>query len=433
MTELGEIPQQWEIVTLENLCEKMFVGIATSTCEYYTNNGVPIIRNQNIKEDYLNTNDLLMITHEFSVANKSKKLKVGDILTVRTGYPGISCVVPKEFENAQTFTTLISRPDSNRVVPQYLCRFINSELGKKAITSVKAGGAQQNLNVSVFSKIKIVTPTLPEQLKIADILSTVDKQLEQTDALIEKTKKLKAGLMQKLLTKGIGHTEFKQTEIGEIPVEWVSINTEEILLDKKGAIKIGPFGSQLKKNILVDKGVKVYGQENVFQNDFSIGDRYITSDKFDELRTCELKSGDIIISMMGTVGKCVIAPDNIEKGIMDSHLLRLQIDAKKFCKEFLMQLVSESQIVYKQIKKLSVGGIMEGLSSYIIKQLKYPCPPIPEQQKIARILFAIDKQIIQYEDKYNKLNILKRSLMQKLLTGKMRVVMALYPISKSVI
>ena len=107
--------------------------------------------------------------------------------------------------------------------------------------------------------------------------------------------------------------EFKKTEIGRIPVEWEVNKIENFLLPEKGSIKIGPFGSQIKREFFVPDGIKVYGQENIFKNNFSLGSRYITNERFEMLSSCELKPNDLIISMMGTIGFIVIVPKNIQK------------------------------------------------------------------------------------------------------------------------
>jgi len=186
--------------------------------------------------------------------------------------------------------------------------------------------------------------------------------------------------------------KLKQTEIGEIPEDWEVKNTEEILLLEKGSLKIGPFGSQLKKEFLVPDGFKLYGQENIFKNDFKLGDRFITKERFELLESCELKPGDLIISMMGTVGFVQIVPENIQEGIMDSHLLRLRIDEKKMNKKFILYAF-RSKTLQNQIDSLSVGTIMSGLSSKVIKMLLFPCPPLIEQTILAKILTDFDSKI----------------------------------------
>lgn len=213
---------------------------------------------------------------------------------------------------------------------------------------------------------------------------------------------------------------YEFTDVGVIPKEWEIKKIEEVCKNNNG-IKIGPFGSQLKKEYLTDSGYKVYGQENVFQKDLRIGNRYITKDHYLKLSSSELLEGDFIISMMGTVGKCMIVPSYFEKGIMDSHLIRLRLDEKIINGNFLL-FFFHSENIYSQIKKLSVGGIMEGLSSKIIKQLKIPIPTnILEQKAISKVLGDVDALIESIDNLIIKKKDIKQATMQKLLTGKTRL------------
>lgn len=163
-------------------------------------------------------------------------------------------------------------------------------------------------------------------------------------------------------------------------------------------MKIGPFGSALKKEYFVEKGVKVYAQENVFTGDFSIGNYYITEEKYKELQSCELNQGDLVISMMGTIGACAIFPKTAEKGIMNSHLLRLQF-SENAIPEYIMLLLRDSDFIKKQIDKLSVGSIMSGLSSSVVKKLVFPIPKYEEQKKIAEYFHTLDHLITLHRRK----------------------------------
>ena len=111
----------WHTSTLEDLCERVTVGIATSVTSYYRMEGVPIIRNLNIKPGKLDESEILFIDPKFADANKSKALKYNDVIVVRTGNVGQACLVPKHFDQAHTFTTLIATTNSNRLNPGFLC------------------------------------------------------------------------------------------------------------------------------------------------------------------------------------------------------------------------------------------------------------------------------------------------------------------------
>jgi len=197
---------------------------------------------------------------------------------------------------------------------------------------------------------------------------------------------------------------------------WPTVSTTELLVNQKTAIKIGPFGSQLNKRLLIaEGGYKVYGQENVFRRDFSLGSRRVDLARFNQLRSCEILPGDLVLTMAGTIGKCAIVPDGIEEGIMDSHLLRLRVAPRIYCLELLVHIIS-SPMMLEQIKRLSVGSIMEGLSSTIVKRLVFPNPPLPQQHKIAKILTTVDNQIEKTEALIAKYQAIKQGMMHDLFT-----------------
>lgn len=199
-TELGKIPVDWNICSYDTITERITVGIATSTTKHYVQKGVPMIRNQNIKDNKITFNDLLFISSEFDEKNKNKRLKENDIVTVRTGYPGKSAVVPKKLENAQSFTTLISTPNKNIVNSEYLSYYINSSVGMQQLENMSAGGAQKNLNAASLRNLKVILPKMKEQQMIASVLASVDEEIEGHQEEKAKYIELKRGLMQQLLT-----------------------------------------------------------------------------------------------------------------------------------------------------------------------------------------------------------------------------------------
>lgn len=199
-SELGMIPSGWGVQPLMSLSESITVGIATSTTEHYVNDGVPLVRNQNIKEDFLDLSDLLRVAPAFDIKNKTKRVKAGDILTVRTGYPGVSCVVPEGLGNLQTFTTLITRPKHEVLSAQFASRYFNSPQGKKLMLHQAAGGAQQNINAGNLKKLRVPLPPFGEQEKIAEIISAVEGKTRVLAMKKTHFLSVKRGLMKKLLT-----------------------------------------------------------------------------------------------------------------------------------------------------------------------------------------------------------------------------------------
>jgi len=174
--------------------------------------------------------------------------------------------------------------------------------------------------------------------------------------------------------------------IGEVPEGWQIKGLKYLLKPGNDGIKIGPFGSSLKSSVLSSSGFKVYGQENVINNDFKLGFRYINQDKFDELSVYEISPEDLLITMMGTTGQAQLVPKNIEQGIMDSHLIRVRPEKHLITPKYLQMLVNDSVYIFHQKKLQSKGSIMEGLNSSIIKSFFILLPSIPEQTAIANYL-----------------------------------------------
>ena len=203
---------------------------------------------------------------------------------------------------------------------------------------------------------------------------------------------------------------------------WVECPITEVL--KAGGIKIGPFGSQLKKEMLLSDGLyRVYGQENVYEHDFNLGDRYLTRDHFNRLNSCEILPGDFVMSTMGTIGKCAIVPPSIQRGIMDSHLIRLRFDDKKIRPDYMLQLFSDQyHYLSDQTARLAVGGIMDGLSVGIVSRLNVVYPEsLEEQQKIIRTLSEVDCLITDLQKLIRKKKDIRQGTMQMLVTGKTRL------------
>ena len=164
-----------EVKKMQDICDFVTVGIANSATHAYSDNGVLMFRNQNIKENYLDDKDLVYITPEFEEKYKNKRLKENDILVTRTGYPGVACVVPKNYEGCQTFTTLIARlSDLSKISPKYVCYYINSGEGKKYVNQKKSGAAQQNFGATELSQMPIPLPPLDVQERIVNVLDNFD-------------------------------------------------------------------------------------------------------------------------------------------------------------------------------------------------------------------------------------------------------------------
>lgn len=194
-TEIGLVPAGWEIRKCEELCEMITVGVVVKPASHYVENGIPAFRSLNVREDKLETQDLVYFSEKSNNTILSKsKLRENDVLIVRTGYPGTSCVVPKEFDGANCIDLVIARPKTG-VVSGYLSRFFNSPMGKRQAIMAKHGLAQQHLNVSAVKSTLIPVPSLDQQIQIDSILKTIDQKI----GILEQKKELQEELFRTLL------------------------------------------------------------------------------------------------------------------------------------------------------------------------------------------------------------------------------------------
>ena len=184
-------------VLLEDISVFVTVGIANSATHAYADDGIVMLRNQNIKENYLDEKDIIYITPDFAEKYGSKQLLENDILVIRTGYPGVACLVPKKYEGCQTFTTLIVRlKDSTSAHANYVCHYINSSFGKDYVEQSKVGVAQQNFGAKALAKMPIVVPPMELQEEFATFVEQIDKSKLAIQQSLDKLELLKKSLMQ---------------------------------------------------------------------------------------------------------------------------------------------------------------------------------------------------------------------------------------------
>ena len=297
--------------------------------------------------------------------------------------------------------------NNSKIITDYLYYLLQKK--EEEFKGMGQTGTQANLNTNIVGSTLIAIPTIKEQKKIASILSTVDEQIDNIDALIEKNKELKKGLMQTLLTKGIGHTKFKTTEIGEIPEEWNIFKLSDcatIIDSLHETPEYSESGFPMIRVVDVNgKAINTKLTNKVCETIYK---------KF--TKKYEPKQGDIIMSRVGSYGLVSYLKDS-ERVCLGQNIV---IITTELCKKYLFYVLS-SEYVKNNIEKVTVGSSQKTLSLANINELKILIPSIKEQNKISLILSDIDEKIEKYENKKQKLEELKKGLMQQLLSGQIRV------------
>ncbi|MGB7249049.1 MAG: restriction endonuclease subunit S [Phormidesmis sp.] len=172
-----------------------------------------------------------------------------------------------------------------------------------------------------------------------------------------------------------------QENLLDLPINWAWSNLPLLAAIKPNALKAGPFGSALKKSFYVESGYKIYGQEQVISGNPFLGDYYVNAEKFESLKTCVVEPGDILVSLVGTIGKILILPEGIEPGIINPRLVKLSLE-QKAAKSLYIKIYLESSTAKNYFSMFSHGGTMEILNLKILKALPLPLPPLNEQHRI---------------------------------------------------
>ena len=219
-TEVGVIPEEWKVTTISAVSDKTTVGFVGSMSYLFTTQGVPLLRGQNVLPNRLDLTDTLFISAETHRRWSKSALQHGDVVMVRVGYPGTSCVIPEGLGEANAASLVVIRPTKKKLSAWFLSLVINSDFGKRQIESYLVGGAQQVLNTTTAAIFKLPLPTKAEQETIAEALSDADTLIESLEQLLTKKRQLKQGAMEELLTgkkrlPGFSR-EWKVKELGDL-------------------------------------------------------------------------------------------------------------------------------------------------------------------------------------------------------------------------
>ena len=226
---------------------------------------------------------------------------------------------------------------------------------------------------------------------------------------------------QKRLKKNFGPKSDPSPTIEGVPESWAWANFDHIAEHSNNALKAGPFGSALKKSDCVDSGFKVYGQEQVIAGDEKLVTYYVNSEKYEQLNACSVKPGDILISLVGTIGKVLVLSQEAEAGIINPRLVKLGLQ-REINKSFV-QIYLESPIAHDFFRGFSHGGTMEILNLSILKELPIPLPPVEEQTEIVRRVDQLFAHADRIEQQVNnalaRINNLTQSILAKAFRGEL--------------
>ncbi len=289
----------------------------------------------------------------------------------------------------------------------FLSYYLNNAK-KREIAQLAQGISVVHLYASQLKKLSISIPSLLEQQRIADCLSSLDGLITAENQKLDALKDHKKGLTQQLFP-----TEGQTTPKYRFPKFQSNEAWPIRQLGNICKFVRGPFGGALKKDIFVNDGYAVYEQSHAIYSNFNEFRYFITKSKYEELKRFSVKSNDLIMSCSGTMGKFAVIPTQHKEGVINQALLKLSV--KNDYDLNFIKYTLEHPINQEKLLSQSAGGAIKNVVGVgQLKEISLPIPSKNEQTKIADCLSSIDDLITTQTQKIESLKGHKKGLMQQL-------------------
>jgi type I restriction enzyme S subunit len=420
--------QGWHEVTVENLKAPTENALATGPfgssigSRFFEAHGVPVIRGCNLSTDgstQFIDDGFVFVSEAKATEFRRSVVTKGDLVFTCWGTINQVGLIGEQTEYERYIISnkqMKFTPDENKADSLFLFYLFSGPALQRTIINQSIGSSVPGFNLGQLRAMRLRVPALPEQRAIARTLSDVDALIGALDKLIAKKRDIKQAAMQQILTG-------KQRLPG-FSGEWELLKFADVAdKDIQWSITGGPFGSNLKASAYVSEGVRIIQLQNigqgVFNNDYAI---FTTAQKADELLSCNIYPGEIILSKMGDpVARACFVPEIDSRYLMASDGIRLAVNKKRFDKRFVHEYIN-SIYFRRRATEASTGSTRQRLGIDDLKRLPVIAPPLPEQAAIAAVLSDMDAEIAALEQRRDKTRALKQGMMQELLTGKTRLI-----------
>ena len=395
----------WETFELGDLAESVAYGLSESASE--TEHGQKFLRITDIQGGVVDWDSVPWCNAKGPAAIEAR-LRPGDIVFARTGATtGKSYLIRDCPKHAVFASYLIRVRFDHSVVPGFIYHYFQTPDYWAQISKGARGVAQPGVNASTLKGLRIPLPPLPEQLRLTSVLDQADALRAQRRAAIADVDTLTQAIFLDLFGDPAS-------------VSWPFVSLHEVVNVESGGIRTGPFGSQLLHSEFVAAGIAVLGIDNVVGNSFRWDQRrYITEAKFQELKRFTVFPGDVLISIMGTCGRCAIVPEGIGRAINTKHLCCISLKRDICLPEFLRAYFLLHPLALRHLGQAAKGAVMPGLNMGIIKSMPLLLPPLSLQQEFARRVAAVEKLKAAHQASLAELDALFASLQHRAFRGEL--------------
>ena len=448
-TEVGMIPNDWNLVEISELAKDMADGPFGSNLkkEHYTSDSqVRIIQLSNIGEcGWENENTKYTTFEHAKTIARCIVPKEESILVAKMMPAGRAIICPKTEKQYILGSDVIRITANEKLNSKYFVYATKSQAYLKQISDNTQGSTRQRTSISKLRKIAMPLPIFKEQQRIANALSDVDTLIANLEKLIAKKKNIKQGAMQQLLTgkkrlPGFAPDErqkeclsersakreveessgYKMTELGLIPSDWENVN-----ISKTCTIKARIGWQGLKSTEYLNSGDYILVTGTDFKNGFIDWSTcsYVSEWRFKQDKNIQIKKGDVLVTKDGTIGKVAFLNEIPMEGTLNSGVFVVRSKDLKKIDSVYLSLVFKSSWFDNFLDEITSGSTIVHLYQKDFVKFNFPIPSsIEEQTAIANVLSDMDAEISALETKLAKYRTLKTGMMQQLLTGKIRLV-----------
>jgi type I restriction enzyme S subunit len=413
-TRIGEMPRDWEVARLGDVVLEAKSGFASGK---RNPNGILQLRMDNIDTQGHIRRDAgvkVPVPKDF----EDYLLQPEDILFNNTNSVdmiGKTAIFKGEFSRCVYSNHLTRiRADTRKIIATWILYLLMRKRRFGVFKSICHRHVHQaGINNEDLLNLDIPIPPLVEQRGVVGVLGVVDSAVGLVDEVIAKTERLKKGLMQELLTKGIGHTEYKQTPIGKTPKEWEVKSLEEVCTTIVDCPHTTPK--------FTDKGVLIVRNFNIREGELILEPAYYTTEGEWQTRTrrCIPENDDVLFSREAPIGEACLVPRNTRFSLGQRTML-LRPD-KKFLNPLFLTYIFYSPLICRKLRNLEAGVTAHHVNVADIRRLKIPLPNLNEQERIAFMISTVIEKLKLEKKENAKLERVKRGLMDLFLTGKIRI------------
>ena len=357
------------------------------------------------------------------------RLESGDVLFARSGSTVGKTYLYREDDGACAHAGYLIRfaLDGRRCLPQYLAYYTQTPAYWKWVERTKRQAAQPNINATEYAGLPVPLPPVPQQRRIVDLLAESERLLRASERILDTLRAMKRGLVAELLSGrrsvpgGSSGRSLSATSLGLLPEHWQVQPVEALLAPVAHAMRSGPFGSELKKSELVARGIPLLGIDNVGVDTFvPVYRRFVDAATHVRLARFAVRADDVLITIMGTVGRACLVPRDIGDALSSKHIWTLSFDPRRYLPELVAAQCNHAPWVRAHFRRDEQGGTMGAIRSQTLRTVLLPVPPMDEQRQIADVLRACAARLDCEQRVLARHELLRQGLLEQLFAGPTR-------------